>query len=176
MMLQIKFGCNWPAGLGYIHVWKCGRTDGRTPARVPSYKLTLWAFSSGELIMDQIWPCSKIGQGQPRVIIWTNYDRPESPMLHTERQGHWPFRSGEEDFWRVFTIYMRGGHLGHVTNTPQTNFLPSHWGSIWNLALIGPAVLEKIFENGGRTDRRRQTTMDHGYTISSPMSLMAQVS
>ena len=22
------------------------RTDGRTPARVPSYKLTLWAFSS----------------------------------------------------------------------------------------------------------------------------------
>ena len=28
---------------------------------------------------------------------------------------------------------------------------PSHWDSIWNLALIGPAVLEKkIFENGGR--------------------------
>ena len=54
MMLQIKFGCNWPAGLGDIHVWKCGRThartDARTPARVPSYKLTLWAFGSGELI------------------------------------------------------------------------------------------------------------------------------
>ena len=28
---------------------------------------------------------------------------------------------------------------------------PSHWGSIWNLALIDQAVLEKkIFENGGR--------------------------
>ena len=28
---------------------------------------------------------------------------------------------------------------------------PSHWGSIWNLALIGPVVLgKKIFENGGR--------------------------
>ena len=27
-----------------------GQTDGRTPARVPSYKLTLWAFGSGELI------------------------------------------------------------------------------------------------------------------------------
>ena len=25
-------------------------TDARTPARVPSYKLTLWAFGSGELI------------------------------------------------------------------------------------------------------------------------------
>ena len=27
MMLQIKFACNRPAGLGDIHVWKCGRTD-----------------------------------------------------------------------------------------------------------------------------------------------------
>ena len=34
----------------------------------------------------------------------------------------------------------------------QTFILLSHWGSIWNLALIGPAVLEKIFENGGQTD------------------------
>ena len=35
----------------------------------------------------------------------------------------------------------------------QTFVPPSHWGSIWNLALIGPAVLKKkIFENGGRTD------------------------
>ena len=35
----------------------------------------------------------------------------------------------------------------------QTFFPPSHWGSIWNLASIGPAVLEKkIFENGGRMD------------------------
>ena len=53
MMLQIKFGCDRPAGLGDIHVWKCGRTHrqthGLTPARVPSYKLTLWAFGSGEL-------------------------------------------------------------------------------------------------------------------------------
>ena len=31
-------------------------------------------------------------------------------MLHTKPQGHWPFGSGE-DFWRVFTIYGRGGHL-----------------------------------------------------------------
>ena len=49
-MLQIKFDCNRPAGLGDIHVWKCERTDART-ARVPSYKLTLWAFGSGELRM-----------------------------------------------------------------------------------------------------------------------------
>ena len=73
-------------------------------------------------------------------------------MLHTKPQGHWPFGSGEEDFW---TIYGRGGQLGHVTQTLQTNFVPlTHGGSTWNLASIGPAVLEKkIFENGEqRTD------------------------
>ena len=69
-----------------------------------------------------MWPCRKLGQGQPRVIIWTNYDGPKAPMLHTKAQGHWPFGSGEEDFWRVFTIYGHGGHLRHVTQTPQTNF------------------------------------------------------
>ena len=40
----------------------------------------------------------------------------------------------------------------------QTFVPPSHWGSMWNLASIGPAVLEKkIFENGGRTTDGRQT-------------------
>ena len=39
-------------------------------------------------------------------------------MLHTKPQSHWPFGSEEEDFLRVFTIYGRGGHLGHVTQTP----------------------------------------------------------
>ena len=57
-MLQIKFDCNRPAGLGDIHVWKCermdARTHARTPARVPSYKLTLWAFGSGELKSNRL--------------------------------------------------------------------------------------------------------------------------
>ena len=57
----------------------------------------------------------------------------------------------------------------------QTFVPPSHWGSIWNLALIDPVVLEKkIFENGGQMDNRRK--MEHAYTISSQMSLKAQVS
>ena len=40
-MLLMKFDYDWPAGLREIPVWKCGRTDARTPARVPYYKLTL---------------------------------------------------------------------------------------------------------------------------------------
>ena len=43
-------------------------------------------------------------------------------MLHTKFGGNLPAGSGEEDFWRVFTIYGRGGHLGHVTSIMSSNF------------------------------------------------------
>ena len=44
----------------------------------------------------------------------------------------------------------------------QTFVPPSHRGSIWNLALIDPAVLEMmIFENGGQT-------MDGQWTVDGP--------
>ena len=69
-------------------------------------------------------------------------------MLHNKPQGHWPFGSGEKDF-----SYMGMAALGHVTQTPQTNFRsPTHGGSTWNLALTGQVVLKKIFENGGWMD------------------------
>ena len=49
-------------------------------------------------------------------------------MLHTKPQGHWLFGFGKEDFFRIFIIYMRGGHLGHVTQTLRTNFpSPDPW-------------------------------------------------
>ena len=78
-------------------------------------------------------------------------------MIHTKAKGHWPFGSGEEDFWRVFTIYAYGGHLGHVT---QTFVPPIHGGSTWNLASIGPVVLERIFDNGGLVDANGRRTDD----------------
>ena len=43
-------------------------------------------------------------------------------MLHTKFRENRPAGSGEEDFWRVFTIYGHGGHLGHVTQIMLTNF------------------------------------------------------
>ena len=42
-------------------------------------------------------------------------------MLHAKFQDHRISGSGEEDLM-VFTIYGRGGHLGHVTWTIYTNF------------------------------------------------------
>ena len=43
-------------------------------------------------------------------------------MLYTKFHGNRPPGSGEEDFWRVFTIYGRGGHLGHVTSIMSSDF------------------------------------------------------
>ena len=43
-------------------------------------------------------------------------------MLHTKFRGNWPASSGEEDFLRVFTIYGRGGHLGHMTSIMSSDF------------------------------------------------------
>ena len=43
-------------------------------------------------------------------------------MLHTKFCRNRPPGSGEEDFLRVFTIYRRGGHLGHVIQMPGTKF------------------------------------------------------
>ena len=43
-------------------------------------------------------------------------------MLHNMFCENRPAGSGEEDFLRVFTIYGRGGHLGHVTKMPRKNF------------------------------------------------------
>ena len=43
-------------------------------------------------------------------------------MLYAKFRENQPAGSGEEDFRRGFTIYGRGGHLGHVTQMPRTNF------------------------------------------------------
>ena len=43
-------------------------------------------------------------------------------MLHTRFRGNWPAGSREEDFSRVFTIYGRGRHLGHVTSIMSSDF------------------------------------------------------
>ena len=43
-------------------------------------------------------------------------------MLHAKFKDHGTSGSGEEDFFKVFTIYGHGGHLCHVTWTIYINF------------------------------------------------------
>ena len=51
-------------------------------------KNPFFTFFPYKSIRDQIWPCRKIGHGQPRVIIWTNMVVLEHSMLHNKFQGH----------------------------------------------------------------------------------------
>ena len=71
-------------------------------------------------IKDKVAKCNlaKIGQGQPRVIILTNYNWQQSPMIHTKF--HWvQGRKALKDF----IIHEHGGHLGHVTSIILSIFL-----------------------------------------------------
>ena len=116
--------------------------------RLQQFLFYLFPYKS---IRDQIWPCHKIGQGQLRVIIWTNLIVLEHPMLHTNFQGHQRFGSGEEDFLR-FIPYMYMGMAATLVMWPgpfeQTFISPSYGGSTWNLASISLFVSkEKKFEN-----------------------------
>ena len=43
-------------------------------------------------------------------------------MLHTKFHGNRPAGFGEEDFFKISTIYGHGGHLVHVTSITLTNF------------------------------------------------------
>ena len=48
------------------------------------WKIRCFNFFLNKSIGDQIWPCRKIDQGQPRDIIWTNLVVLEYSMLHTK--------------------------------------------------------------------------------------------
>ena len=55
----------------------------------------------------------------------------EHPMLHTKFQGHWPFDSGEKDFFNVFTIMGMVVILVMLHGPFEQTFVPpSHGGSI----------------------------------------------
>ena len=43
-------------------------------------------------------------------------------MLNTKFRGNRPAGSTEEDFQRIFTIYGRFDHLGHVTSIMLSDF------------------------------------------------------
>ena len=105
-----------------------------------------------------------MGQGQPRVIIWTTLIVLPYTMLHTMFQDHWSIGSREEEFLR-FLPYM--GMVAILVMWPrpfEQFFVPlTPGGYIWNLVTIGPVVSEeKSFEiiDGWRTEP--------AYTISSP--------
>ena len=62
-----------------------------------AFKKSTFIFFQFKCIRKQILPWCEVGQGQPRIIIWTNLVGPTSQMLHTKSQGHRPPGSGVVD-------------------------------------------------------------------------------
>ena len=81
-------------------------------------------------------------------------------------------------FFKIFTIYGHGGHIGHVTQTIWTNFhspIPlSHGGATWNLASIGLEVSkEKKLENVNLSDHEwRSIDLWYSYRLMYSFSLL----
>ena len=51
------------------------------------------------------WPCHKIGQGHPRVMIYINFVELLSLMLHAKFQNHRLSGPGEDNFQR-FLLFI----------------------------------------------------------------------
>ena len=54
--------------------------------------------ASGKVLGNLCWPCHKIDQGHPKVMIYINFVELLSLMLHAKFQNHRPPGSGEENF------------------------------------------------------------------------------
>ena len=82
---------------------------------IATEKVTFQPFFPLKSLRNQIWTCHKIGQGQPRVNIYIYFKDLTHQMLHTQFQSNWLSDSGEQDFFKVFTMYGHDSHLGHMT-------------------------------------------------------------
>ena len=90
------------------------------------WKIHYMTFFPYKSIRDKVWPCRKIGHGQPKVISWTNFVVLEYPMLPANFQGLRLFGS-REDCLRVFP-YMGMAAILVMWPEPfeQTSIPPSH--------------------------------------------------
>ena len=66
--------------------------------------------------------CRKVGEGQSSAIIYIDFVDLESTMLRAKFPDDRTSDYREEYFDRIFTIYGRGVHLGHLTRTIYLNF------------------------------------------------------
>ena len=113
-------------------------------AAIVSKKINNFHFFPYKSLCDQIWPWRKMGQGQPRDIIWTILVVFTYTMLHTKFQGHWSVGSGEEDFLRFLPYMGMAAILVMWPNSFVFIFIPILFQAfIWTLVPNCPTVFEK---------------------------------
>ena len=83
-------------------------------------------------------------------------------MLHTKFHENRPVGFGEEDVLVVFTIYGRGGHLGHVTRISCSNLRsPYQWMLHIQIQLDWPSSFreEDLSVYGPQTGQGQEMTL-----------------
>ena len=105
MYKDFCFNSSWKSNISKFFRYKC-----------------IWIQRMKAKIRNQISPCDKGGQGQPRITICANLVGPTSLWLHTKN---------------CFTIYGNDGHLGHVPGNICANFHSSTQGVSIDCVIYG---------------------------------------
>ena len=109
------------------------------------WKIHCFYFFLKKSLSYHIWPCRKIGQGQPRVTIYINFVELESPMLQAKFQDHRTSGSGREDFQRILPYMGLEAILVMWTASCDQIFISLYLKAfIQSLVQIGTVVSEKI--------------------------------
>ena len=133
----------WPLILTQLH-HLVASSKSETQGCNKFQKINNFYFFPYTSLCDQIWLWRKMGQGQPRVIIWTNLVVLPYTMLHTKFQGHWSIGSGEEDFLRFLPYIGMAAILVMWPNSIVQIFIPIlHQAFIWTLVPNRTTVFEK---------------------------------
>ena len=69
-------------------------------------QMTFSQFSPFKYMGDRSSLCRKIGQGHPRVMIYTNFVDLYSLMFHAKFQNHRPPGSEEDSFFFRFLLFI----------------------------------------------------------------------
>ena len=102
------------------------------------WKIHCFNFFPYKSIGNQIWHCRKIGQDQPRGIIWNKLGSTRVLDAAFQVSSSSAFWFREEDFGS-FLAYMGMAAILVMWHKPfiLAFILPSHEGSTWNMASIG---------------------------------------
>ena len=154
-------GQPWPLELIYSHfLIRLNITSENNDFGFHSFKKINFKKNSHlNALGSKIWPWYKVGQGPPRIIIWTNLVSPTSPMLHTKSKGHQPSGSGEEDL-KSFFYHIWAWRLSWSCDQVHLN------------KLLFPRPKESPYESGFRGEdvskcrRKTDGQQSDWYTIS----------
>ena len=146
VMLHIKFDQDWPTGFRDIQVWKCGRRRRRTTTDggpLVYYKLTLWAFGSGELIMCKNVYAWHMKEEEWNIFVILSHPKPARSAF---RVGKWLVQHCSQRIkpvthtryfmiikWSVSSV-LHKKNWAVTWQNQQNECAPSKLGSAWTSA------------------------------------------